>query len=82
MYFSKTICGSPAYLAPEIINGKGSSFFSDYYAIGCIFYEMLVGNPPFYDPGDCDVKNLYFNIRNTEVDIPMWVSDSAKDLLR
>lgn len=40
-------CGTPAYLAPEVIRGKYSKE-CDYWAIGVIMYEMLCGEPPFF----------------------------------
>lgn len=40
---SKSFCGSPAYLSPEMLLGKGFSKASDIYGIGCVLYEMLTG---------------------------------------
>ena len=50
--YSNTItysfCGSPGYLAPEMLSGEGHSRMIDFYQLGVILHEMLTGLPPFY----------------------------------
>jgi polo-like kinase 1 len=43
----KTLCGTPNYIAPEILHKKGHSFEVDIWSIGCIMYTLLIGRPPF-----------------------------------
>jgi len=77
----RTICGTPNYIAPEILDGKvGHSCEVDVWSIGVIMYTMLVGKPPFETP---DVKTTYKKIRMNSYSFPEHVplSDSAKSLI-
>jgi serine/threonine protein kinase len=45
---AKSFCGSPAYLAPEMLKRAGHGKSVDWYLLGVLLYEMLVGIPPYY----------------------------------
>lgn len=78
----KTFCGTPNYIAPEVLfgNGEGHSYEVDLWSIGVIFYAMLVGKPPFQSK---DVKAIYAKIKTNEYDFPASVpiSASARELI-
>jgi polo-like kinase 1 len=78
----KTICGTPNYIAPEIISGTtGHSFQVDIWSMGVIMYTLLVGKPPYESK---DVKSTYKRILANVYDFPdnANVSERAKDLIR
>ncbi len=60
-YAKKRIVGTPDYIAPEIIKGESvSNYTLDWWSMGVIFYELLVGIPPFNDETK---EQVYDNIR-------------------
>jgi polo-like kinase 1 len=78
----RTICGTPNYIAPEILDSKnGHSYEVDFWSIGVILYTMLFGRPPFES---AEVKNTYRKIKCCQYSFPELtsISDDAKDFIR
>lgn len=55
---SYSLKGSPYWLAPEVLSGKGYSFPIDIWSIGCLTIEMLTGRPPWSDKYGKDTKKI------------------------
>ena len=77
----KTVCGTPNYIAPEVINSTGHSYEVDIWAIGIIIYTLLIGKPPFETR---DVKTTYNKIKRAEYSFPETckISPCAKNLIQ
>ena len=77
----RTICGTPNYIAPEILDGKqGHSYEVDIWSFGVILYTLIIGKPPFETN---DVKATYKRIKTNAYSFPdrAQISDSARDLI-
>jgi polo-like kinase 1 len=76
----KTLCGTPNYIAPEVLAKKGHSFEVDIWSIGCILYTLLVGKPPFETH---TLKDTYAKIKRGEYNFPQTkVTASARQLIQ
>lgn len=75
---ARSFCGSPLYLAPEMLTRSGHSQSIDWYVVGLLLYEMLHGRSPFYHPKKAE---LYKKIRKGKIVFKDDISDEAKDLI-
>jgi len=77
----RTICGTPNYIAPEVLEGKtGHSYEVDIWSLGVIIYTLIIGKPPFETT---DVKATYDRIKKNSYSFPenVPISDGARELI-
>lgn len=76
---TNTVCGTPEYLAPEILVGIGHDKSVDWWSLGALLYEMLTGSPPFYSQ---DKTKMFMNRLEKQVVMKSWFSPNAVSLLQ
>ena len=88
---TNSFCGTPEYISPEMLAEKGHSFPVDWWTLGILTYEMVIGFPPFYVENDSPThKEMYKMIENNDVDFiaaqyhrdPIKLSPECKDFIK
>lgn len=74
----KTLCGTPNYIAPEILTKSGHSYEVDIWSIGCIMYTLLVGKPPFETTS---LRETYARIKQVQYKIPTHINSIAMNMI-
>lgn len=78
-----TFCGTPGYIAPEVVNGNGYSVTSDWWSLGVFTYVLLTGMQPFNVPATNNVIEIINRVNDLDyvITYPPYMSDAARDFI-
>ena len=74
-----SLCGTPEYLSPEVLNRQGHGHAVDWWNLGMVCYEMLTGLPPWYTQ---DKELLFERLKNAPLKFPNYVSKLASSFIQ
>ena len=74
-----SVLGTPQYMAPEVIMGKGYSFSADLWSIGVMIYEFICGNVPFGSNDDDDAFTIYRDIISGKLTYPSFIKENCRE---
>jgi len=78
LHGARSFCGSPAFIAPEMLDRKGHGHTVDIYGLGVALFNMLTGKPPFYNK---NLEVLQHNVKCAPLQIPTYVSQPGASLI-
>ena len=78
---TRSVCGTPEYVAPEVILNKGHDISADYWSLGVLMFELLTGTPPF--TGTDPMKTYNIILKGIDaIDFPRNITARAKELIK
>jgi serum/glucocorticoid-regulated kinase 2 len=74
-----SMCGTPEYMSPEVLQQQGHGFCVDYWGLGMLVYEMMTGLPPWYTT---DRSKLFRKLKSAPLEVPSYFSPASTDCVK